>query len=625
MQGRVTRTFYGYFVVIAIPLTVLLIQGISALRTRRLQAEENIRTKLENVNAQFNQDLRHQWVVFMERERTRSLYQYQPVMIPEEARFFSPGRALQLSPLRATISSLDNLVGEPGQSDVPTEELSGQLGQMFDNSLIGYFEFDPITRQIITPYDPTDNFSISRRYQTKVQRFHRFLEYNLVPNLVQRMNLVQSSEPPSILLHLKSKLITRKREPLERMREFESMSPETPSHLTKGSEWVNVTYYDFHFETVRSDSGGFVFAFRPVRIQNHIKIQGFAFNLLRLLQEAQSYLEPVQPEFGDVIVSVFDAHEERQQLFKPFTALSVRHSINDEERHLDSYYAERKRFWFAIGALFIALVVSLMHMARLFQAEKQLTTKKNDFISAVTHELKAPLTSIRMYAEMLEEGWAQGKEALYYRYIHNETRRLTRLIRNILDFAQLERGEFNLNPRQIYLTDFLNETLEGWRLWIEEHQFRIETDFRANPLVEVDTDTIKQVIYNLCDNAVKYARSTSNPTLSFRVVRVRNRAELTVFDNGPGISNKEEDLIFQRFYRCGNELTRETTGTGLGLSIVKEMVGKNHGTLAIHREPRQSGFGLKLSFPVLEEAEQVEGDISDLGQPAESEPVNKAW
>ena len=120
----------------------------------------------------------------------------------------------------------------------------------------------------------------------------------------------------------------------------------------------------------------------------------------------------------------------------------------------------------------------------------------------------------------------------------------------------------------------------------------------ATPSVQFDKDSLSQVIYNLCDNAIKYGKPDEGQArMVIEIDEEDSFAILSFFDNGPGVPRLEETKIFQRFYRCENELTRESTGTGLGLSLVKELAEGNGGKVNLFH-PDSGGFGVRMWLPL---------------------------
>lgn len=599
---------------ILIPIVVLVIQGAKSLELRRQQLETSLFAELERPKNQLFQDLFFQWSDFLEGERIRPFAHYRPIIVPEKASVYAPDGAVQRSPLYDKIDRLDGLtVGdqldlETGASE-SSDDQSTKPKEIFDRALVGYFEFDPVLNTVVTPYDPTRTFDSDLGMPDQLAAFRIFLGTSVIPDVRERFNITSADalHPSSFLLRFKTRRITKVREPISNLHALDRMPG---NRATRGpqegqEDWIDVSYYDFSFASLSTPGGRYVYGLRTVLLGDQVKIQGMIFNLISLLQETQAYLEPLQPKYGSVVVSFHGADSERA-FFEPFSDLAVRFDIYDD-KYLESYRAEMKRFWLTITFLSLTLLASLAHIYFLLRAEKHLLEQKDDFVSAVTHELKAPLTSIRMYAEMLEEGWAAGKEKTYYRTIHAEAKRLGRLVQNILDFAKIERRKFSLRPVDIALTSFFSEIVESWRCWIEERGFTIELDFRADPVIHADPEAMIQVAYNVCDNAVKYAQHAASPTLTIGIREDEETAIIVFADNGPGIPKEDHRKIFDRFYRGENELTREHTGTGLGLSLVKEIVEKNGGIVEVVAPSAEAtGFVLEMRFPRVSSSAQDE-------------------
>ncbi|MCC6707521.1 MAG: HAMP domain-containing histidine kinase [Gammaproteobacteria bacterium] len=246
-------------------------------------------------------------------------------------------------------------------------------------------------------------------------------------------------------------------------------------------------------------------------------------------------------------------------------------------------------------ALVLALVLGggLWLALRLGTRQLALARQQQDFIAAVSHELKTPLTSIRMYGEMLREGWApEGKRQEYYQFIHDEAERLTRLINNVLNLARMTRNELKVDLREVTvgeLMDLVRSKLES----VVQHAARrysldCPTALHA-ARVEVDLDCFTQVLLNLVDNALKFTDTGSGADSAIEVaVRAgdAHHVEFTVRDFGPGIAKEQMSRIFALFYRGENALTRATAGTGIGLALVKRLVEVMGGEVTVtNREP----------------------------------------
>lgn len=210
--------------------------------------------------------------------------------------------------------------------------------------------------------------------------------------------------------------------------------------------------------------------------------------------------------------------------------------------------------------------------------------QQQDFVSAVSHELKTPLTSIRMYGEMLKSGWVdEAKKPEYYDYIFNESERLSRLINNVLQLSSISRGrnDLQLGPLSVAQILDLVRSRSAAQVKAQDYQLHIKCDsaLESAELV-VDEDALLQVMINLIDNALKFSRGCERKELLLEVAQDGGEVVFSLRDYGPGIESGQLDKIFELFYRSENELTRETVGTGIGLALVQELVGAMGGRIA---------------------------------------------
>lgn len=607
MRSRILGTFAAYFLIIIIPTSILLYHGHRAISLQRKQLEISLFSDLERLRGQIYQDLANQWLAFRELERGRSFYDFLPIApAPADSPYLAKTRFHVRSPLQFLPHHFSEVLRALNEASLNTGILpgaeSGPSGRLFENCLVGYFEYGPQNQRLSTPYAAEEAMPLSPRLE--LDRFQTFLTEHVLPELRRQANLIPNQfDARSVLLQLKTRRILKFEEPQSSIRELllENKIDPRGEGLPDHQAVLAISTYDYTFFHFDLGETSFVCGFRVVLMDERILLQGFVLSTFLLLQEAQSYLETFQPDYGDVLITTPPSQGDHA-MFEPFANLAISFKPHEEAGSLTRYREERNRFWLMAAFLFLALAGSMTHMANLILAEKELTNKKRDFVSAVTHELKAPLTSIRMYAEMLEEGWAKGKEKLYYHYIQTETHRLTRLVQNVLDFARIERGEFSLVPKPVNLADLVEETVRAWTYWMEEHGMSLIFHAGSRPEVLVDADSIVQVIYNLCDNSLKYGKTGEDPTLTFSVQVEGGEAVLIAYDNGPGVPPEEEEHIFQRFYRCGNEMTREQAGTGLGLALVREIVEQNGGTVNLHPVLKSQGFALRMAFPLLKTA-----------------------
>ena len=257
----------------------------------------------------------------------------------------------------------------------------------------------------------------------------------------------------------------------------------------------------------------------------------------------------------------------------------------------------------ATVATFMALMLIFVfyQMYRLGMAQIRLARQQQDFISAVSHELKTPLTSIRMYGEMLREGWVgEEKKRRYYDYIFDESERLSRLINNVLQLARMTRSEMPINARGISLSECMELIRAKVGVQIERAGFKpvfhsvapVETHLKLDP------DHLSQIMINLVDNAIKFSAKQDNKLIEISCDALRDKtAVFCVRDYGPGIAKDQMKKIFNLFYRSENELTRETVGTGIGLALVHQLVVLMGGRIdVVNKNP---GAEFRVYFPVL--------------------------
>jgi len=251
-----------------------------------------------------------------------------------------------------------------------------------------------------------------------------------------------------------------------------------------------------------------------------------------------------------------------------------------------------------IGTFVVAILLGGALLLRQAYREQRDARQKTSFVSNVSHELKTPLTTIRMYAEMLAEGniGDRNKQQRYLHTIVRESQRLTRLVGNILDFSRLEQGRRSYRSEAIDLAELLAELLATQQLRLEEAGLQLTRNFTPGlPPLYGDRDAIEQIILNLLDNAVKYAAEGERLELNLTeddgwlLVRLR--------DYGPGIPAAHRKRIFDKFHRVDNSLTARQQGSGLGLSIARQLAEGLGGRLDYH--PASGGGScFELRLPV---------------------------
>ena len=258
-----------------------------------------------------------------------------------------------------------------------------------------------------------------------------------------------------------------------------------------------------------------------------------------------------------------------------------------------------------IAVLVLAIGVGSWLIVVALNAELRLARQKTDFVSNVSHELKTPLTSIRMFSELLADGRVAdaAKQHSYLNIIAAEAARLTRLINNVLDFARLERGEKKYNFQPCDLGEIVRGVAQTFRPHLEAAGFRFECRVPdlAVPL-NGDADALSQIIVNLLSNAEKY--SNGGKEIAVELARRESPlpyAEIRVLDCGSGVPRGSEEKIFEKFYRAHDSLSSGVQGSGLGLTIARQIARAHGGDVGY--EPRAGGgscFVLRLPLKPIE-------------------------
>jgi signal transduction histidine kinase len=284
-----------------------------------------------------------------------------------------------------------------------------------------------------------------------------------------------------------------------------------------------------------------------------------------------------------------------------------------------------RTLWFAalIAVSAVAALIGLYTSWRAFAQQRSLTDLKTNFVSSVSHELRAPIASVRLMAENLERGKVQEpqKQSEYFRFIGQECRRLSALIENVLDFSRIEqrRKQYEMEPtdllalvRQTVALMQNNAAEKGVELVLRipnsqspatpGHGEQMEA---LEYQLSLDGHAMQQALVNLIDNALKHSPQGKGVTVGLEMSGAgsqkpgpdNRKVLLWVEDHGPGIPVKEQERIFERFYRRGSELRRDTQGVGIGLSIVKHVV-EAHGGEVIVRSTVGEGSRFIIELPV---------------------------
>jgi signal transduction histidine kinase len=243
------------------------------------------------------------------------------------------------------------------------------------------------------------------------------------------------------------------------------------------------------------------------------------------------------------------------------------------------------------------ILLAVSAMVALFFGTLALSERRAAFASAVTHELRTPLTTFRLYTEMLAQGMVpQEQQQEYIETLHRESNRLGHLVENVLAYARLQRGR---RARQLERVD-LGALLAREEQRLREHaakagmEIAIELDSRDSVAAIGDSMAIEQVLFNLVDNACKYARTAQDPRIHLTARRGTKRFELRVRDHGPGIPPERARLLFEPFGKSAQEAASSAAGVGLGLALSRRLARAMRGDLRLEHTEDGACFILTL-------------------------------
>jgi signal transduction histidine kinase len=256
---------------------------------------------------------------------------------------------------------------------------------------------------------------------------------------------------------------------------------------------------------------------------------------------------------------------------------------------------------FSLIAGWIAAVIAIAAAAFLVHGIMRLSERRASFVSAVTHELRTPLTTFRLYSDMLESGAVkESKRSEYLRVLSREADRLSHLVENVLAFSQIERGNARSNVQHLSLKNLLEPMRERWEARLATAGMELKMDLAAaTAVVRVDSAAVEHVLFNLIDNAAKYASRGSPPQVDVSVEIVARTAQIHVRDHGPGIPSQEQRRIFQAFHKSAAEAAESRPGVGLGLALSRRLAKSLGGTLECKNAKHGAWFFLCIPLAPL--------------------------
>jgi two-component system phosphate regulon sensor histidine kinase PhoR len=251
-----------------------------------------------------------------------------------------------------------------------------------------------------------------------------------------------------------------------------------------------------------------------------------------------------------------------------------------------------------VGLSGIVVIAGLAVILVAAERERKLSNLKSDFVANVSHELKTPLSLVRMFGELLQSGRVENdeKRRQYLQIIVSESERLGALIENVLDFAKVERGKAAYEFSSGRVGEVVSRAVEACRVRAEREQVALELTIAEElPLVDLDERAIEIAVINLVDNALKYAPDGELVSISVR--RQDTNIEIRVTDQGAGIPVEDRRRIFERFVRGKTAFGKQVRGSGIGLALVKHIAEAHGGGVSVEDAlPHGSSFVLTLSL-----------------------------
>ncbi len=268
---------------------------------------------------------------------------------------------------------------------------------------------------------------------------------------------------------------------------------------------------------------------------------------------------------------------------------------------IEGAYADaRARFLWLLASVVAVVGVGFFVLTRGLRREVALARQKEDFLAAVTHELKTPLAAIRMHADMLREGWVADPDAAvrYASRILDETDRLGHLVDQVLDLAALERGVARAHAVPGDLAACVRDAASLVEARVAARGARLSIETAADlPLVAFDPRLVRPLVLNLLDNALKYGLTDDAREIRVVLSRESDAVLLAVADRGPGIDPSIRRRLFEPFLRAGDEMTRTAPGVGIGLALVKRYAVAHDARIGISSDPGL-GTRVEVRFPL---------------------------
>lgn len=295
-----------------------------------------------------------------------------------------------------------------------------------------------------------------------------------------------------------------------------------------------------------------------------------------------------EPEKGEAPIAV-------RTLAYPLDAWRLAYYLSGErKKQLIGARVSGSNTLLAFGGLVFALALMAVYFYRESSRDFREAAARVGFVTQVSHELKTPLSNIRLYAELLEARLEDEDPEAVQRLgvIVAESERLTRLINNILTYARQRREKQQIEPKSVVIDDVVDEVLRQFAPALEERSIEVRFERGAPDTIRADPDAVGQILANLVSNVEKYGEAGGQLVLTSD--QNDDGVTVTVADDGPGIPANARTRVFEPFFRASDRLADGVTGTGIGLSIARELARQHGGDLALVDTERGACFALTL-------------------------------
>ena len=583
-----------FFLALSLPMAYFMLQAYRGIEQQETEELRYFATKLLN-------EMEEELMALTLREEKRAVDEYSSYLLSKD-----PGEELQRSPLADPPKEayiLGYFQNNPDGSfqapfvengDLTPEERQASADRLLAaNNALNTMKIDTLSDELNTQPLGTGSQAVVQSASSLEQK------YLDVPRLQEQKSLRSPKETSIQQKITRDQFANILRQQSASLEDWGERTPqEAPPALAES----------FEVEVAPMQSlpinGQEILIFRRIAIENQIYRQGFVVLIDKLFEHLETAYFTGQPleNFTRLELSVSTANSpedssEQTGIFtltqtfpRPFSFLRAGiHGVRLPESPERTVLNVMR---FLMGFI---MILGLAAMYQSAHAIFELSERRSTFVSSVTHELKTPLTNIRMYAEMLEQGIAPSREREeeYFRVIGSESQRLSRLIENVLDFSKLEKKQRRFHLQQGDFEDVLQEVQTIMQGKLRQENFTLSIERDDIPEFPYDREVMVQVLLNLIDNSIKFGSASPRREITLRVSAEKTRVIISVADTGPGIPRSALKKVFDDFYRGEHAVSHATRGTGIGLAIVKKFILALSGTV---RAANNSGPGCTMTI-----------------------------